>query len=798
MSAAASPDRPTICLTMIVRDEAHIVHEALDSAAPHIDRWVIVDTGSTDDTPGTIQRRMAVHGIPGELHHRPWRDFGTNRTEAMRLADGQADYLWVLDADDLVIGHLDLSELTSDSYLLRYRTGNVFWRRQIFRSGLPWRYEGVLHEYPVCDAPATEARLDGDYEIHGRTMGARSADPQKYARDAALLRGVLERDPGDLRALFYLGQSLADAGQDAEAAEVFAARAAAGGWDEERCHALLRRGDLLARLGRPWAESREAYLAAFDARPSRAEPLVRIARHHREVGEYELGYEYARRADAMPYPTADNLFVDASVYAWAARDERAVCAHHLGRHEEALDLCTTLLAGTALPEEQRERVAANRDGSVEPARLVRASHPVEVVEALTAAAGRPGPPDADVTVTLRAHDDLEPLERTLDSFLQCCEDLDRVARFVCLLDTPHPARAQAVLERYPFLEVVRGDRAAGSLAGAMNRLLTTVATPLWLHLEAGWELFARGPLIGRAARILAADETLGQVAFNRSYARGPWERALVGGEVRVAGDLRLRRHVHVPPDGAEWARFQAGLAPGERTNAHWPHFTVQPSLIDVARLRTVGPFADAEDPERAFGERYTARGLRTAFFDEVTALLPHAGEDDGPPDALAASPVVEVLPGVRAGELVLELDPPWPVTSSSIAAAGEELRLTLRTEIAGKPPRDHVASLDAALRVVALEAAPADAEVLGPREVPGGGGRLRLEDDGSGTAWLTLAREGEQPVRSAPFSLTGDRTARPFGLAAWRGLVVLAFGLDGGRVGLAVVEEREVEALLTG
>ena len=91
MSAAASPDRPTICLTMIVRDEAHIVHEALDSAAPHVDRWVIVDTGSTDDTPGTIQRRMAEHGIPGELHHRPWRDFGTNRTEAMRLADGQAD-----------------------------------------------------------------------------------------------------------------------------------------------------------------------------------------------------------------------------------------------------------------------------------------------------------------------------------------------------------------------------------------------------------------------------------------------------------------------------------------------------------------------------------------------------------------------------------------------------------------------------------------------------------------------------------------------------------------------------------
>ena len=38
--------RPTICLNMIVRDEAHVVRETLDSVWPYIDYWVIVDTGS--------------------------------------------------------------------------------------------------------------------------------------------------------------------------------------------------------------------------------------------------------------------------------------------------------------------------------------------------------------------------------------------------------------------------------------------------------------------------------------------------------------------------------------------------------------------------------------------------------------------------------------------------------------------------------------------------------------------------------------------------------------------------------
>ena len=60
--------RPTICLSMIVRDESHIVREALDSAARHIDYWVIVDTGSTDDTREVVRACMAAKGVPGELH----------------------------------------------------------------------------------------------------------------------------------------------------------------------------------------------------------------------------------------------------------------------------------------------------------------------------------------------------------------------------------------------------------------------------------------------------------------------------------------------------------------------------------------------------------------------------------------------------------------------------------------------------------------------------------------------------------------------------------------------------------
>ncbi|MBV9108132.1 MAG: glycosyl transferase family 2, partial [Gemmatimonadetes bacterium] len=62
---------------MIVRNEAHVIRRALESARPLVDAWVICDTGSTDGTPEVIAEVMA--GIPGELHHVPWVDFGHNR-----------------------------------------------------------------------------------------------------------------------------------------------------------------------------------------------------------------------------------------------------------------------------------------------------------------------------------------------------------------------------------------------------------------------------------------------------------------------------------------------------------------------------------------------------------------------------------------------------------------------------------------------------------------------------------------------------------------------------------------------
>ena len=50
----------TICLNMIVKDEAHIITETLNNISKYIDYWVISDTGSTDGTQDLIKNFFIV------------------------------------------------------------------------------------------------------------------------------------------------------------------------------------------------------------------------------------------------------------------------------------------------------------------------------------------------------------------------------------------------------------------------------------------------------------------------------------------------------------------------------------------------------------------------------------------------------------------------------------------------------------------------------------------------------------------------------------------------------------------
>jgi glycosyltransferase involved in cell wall biosynthesis len=343
---------------MIVKDEAHVIVRCLDSVQPCIAHWTIVDTGSSDGTQDIIRARL--RGIPGELHERPWRDFGTNRSEAVSLARGNADYILVMDADHVLHVPTDYAfpALGADAYYVTHRYSGVDYGLPILLADrIAWRYTGVLHEYVTADTPHRIAHLPGPW-VEVFHEGARSRDPDTYRKDAAILETALANDPGNTRYAFYFAQSLKDGGQLARALDAYRKRATMGGWEEEAWQAKYQAAILSERIGLAPAEVERSYLEAWNARPSRAEPLVRLARWHRSRSEWPLALLYARTAAALPRPS-DQLFVEDAVYAWSALDEVMTAAWYAGARDEGRRAAERLLAENRFPASERARIEGN-------------------------------------------------------------------------------------------------------------------------------------------------------------------------------------------------------------------------------------------------------------------------------------------------------------------------------------------------------------------------------------------------------------------------------------------------------
>lgn len=346
--------RPSICLCMIVKNEAAVIRRCLESVRDLLSYWVISDTGSTDGTQDLI--REALDGVPGELHEEEWVNFGHNRTLNLRHAQGKADYLLLLDADMIVQRDGALPSLTADSYLLRHLGETEYRIKRLVSGRLPWRYEGATHEYLTTDAAEVQANLD-ELAIEHRADGGSRAD--KFVRDERLLREDLRRDPQNTRTVFYLAQTVRDLGRIDEAISLYSRRADMGGWAEEVYYSWLQVGVLKAEGG-DLAGGLDALTRAWEQRPQRLEACYELSSRLRLAGRYQAAHLFASAGVGREMPD-DLLFTQPWVYRWGMLFEYSITSYWVGDGRAALDACDRLLALPDLPDVYRKQTIENRE-----------------------------------------------------------------------------------------------------------------------------------------------------------------------------------------------------------------------------------------------------------------------------------------------------------------------------------------------------------------------------------------------------------------------------------------------------
>jgi glycosyltransferase involved in cell wall biosynthesis len=337
-----SSAQPLLVLTMIVKDEERTIARTLESVKPFVDRWLILDTGSTDRTKEVV--RAAFGDKPGELAEAPFVDFATTRNHALDLCDGQAAFVLWLDADDQLQGGAELRAFLEkergkrdpdrEAYYVRVTAGVTFDSARVLRSGTGWRFRGVVHEVLTKEGrPPPSQRIPGPHILHEPDARAAERSRRRWERDLGLLGGALERDPSDTRAAFYLGLTYFWLGRWEEAMKALDRRAEMGGWIEEVFQARLHQARAAESAGRPWPEVLDRYLAAHAVQPHRAEPLYHVALRYNAHGEHALCLLFARRGWELRYPDKDTLFVESSIYRWRLADLVASSAYWLGERE---------------------------------------------------------------------------------------------------------------------------------------------------------------------------------------------------------------------------------------------------------------------------------------------------------------------------------------------------------------------------------------------------------------------------------------------------------------------------------
>lgn len=349
----------TICLSMIVKNEAHCITRCLESIKPYIDYWIICDTGSTDGTQKVIKEYLK--DIPGELHEKEWFDFSTNRNEALQLSKDKADYSLIIDADDFLVvkDSSNIKNLLGSAYYINFQHGSVSYKRvQLVKNDIESKYIGVLHEYLAIPNNIDPIILQGCHIQYGAN-GARWKDPQKYFKDAQVFEKELEKDPTNSRNIFYCAQSYRDAGILDKALEKYIQRANNGGWIEETYMALLNAARITESLyNEDICKVQSLYLRAHNCFPYRLEALGDLITYCRKNKLFEQAYFYSKVAISIPEPK-NMLFLESAYFDWKILDELSLAAFYTNKIDEFRSYILKLINNSKLPLSEKERVYNN-------------------------------------------------------------------------------------------------------------------------------------------------------------------------------------------------------------------------------------------------------------------------------------------------------------------------------------------------------------------------------------------------------------------------------------------------------
>lgn len=340
---------PLLVVVIMVKNEETVIKPTLEPyVKAGVDAFLVFDTGSTDETMAKAQELFDEYHVTNtHIIQEPFIDFATSRNRALDLVEEKfpgAVFMLMPDAEwymHNVEGLLDFCTYHKNdlnaSYLVRIVAPDLdFCTQRLIRCGSKARFGGVVHESIEI---GTREKVPGEvyFELRPEQRGIDKTQ-KRWLRDKELLLREFKRDPYSPRNTFYLAQTFECLGELEDAYKFYNIRSELPGWDEENFQTHYRLGRvaeqiLMANGECDWPKALGHYLKAFSMRPTRTEPIIKIAHYYLRKGDHALAYLFAQRACQIAYPSQDVLFVEKDMYDYARYDILGQCAWYLNEYE---------------------------------------------------------------------------------------------------------------------------------------------------------------------------------------------------------------------------------------------------------------------------------------------------------------------------------------------------------------------------------------------------------------------------------------------------------------------------------
>lgn len=299
-------------LLIMVKNAGDGFRDILKRNLPYIDRFTILDTGSTDNTLQIINEVMFASGKPGELYNEPFINFRDSRNRLLDLAGEKCAFNVML--DDSYVLHGNLRE-----FLTMVRGDDVASTYSIFIKDLSLshgsiritkpekkkRYKYIIHE--IIDDIGHQIPQNIAYieDVITEYMSDRTL--ARKQRDLEMLFEEIKNDPTDPRNYYYVAETYLCMQDWKSAIEWYEKCFKMNGYIEERQDALYKIAVINHfSMGSPWKDCHELYLNAHRFAPNRPEAMFVIGYHYVEE-DYcpELAHMYLKKAFEIGIPTRE-------------------------------------------------------------------------------------------------------------------------------------------------------------------------------------------------------------------------------------------------------------------------------------------------------------------------------------------------------------------------------------------------------------------------------------------------------------------------------------------------------------